>query len=48
MNEEITTLFSTIAHPFYPNVRAVADHLAGGVASLANQLTCQGMCEAST
>ncbi len=25
-----------MTHPFYPNVRAVADHLAGGVASLAN------------
>ena len=34
--EEIRTLFSTIAHP---NVRAVSDHLAGGVVSLTNQLT---------
>ena len=36
--EEISTLRSTISNPFYPNVRAVADELAGGVASLNNQL----------
>ena len=35
--EEIS-LRSTISNPFYPNVRAVADELAGGVASLNNQL----------
>ena len=48
--EEIRTLFSTIAHPFYPNVSAVAGHLTGGVVSLVNQVIklCQGMCEAST
>ena len=36
--EEISTLRSTISNPFYPNVRAVADELAGGVPSLNNQL----------
>ena len=36
--EEISTLRSTTSNPFYPNVRAVADELAGGVASLNNQL----------
>ena len=36
--EEISTLRSTISNPFYSNVRVVADELAGGVASLNNQL----------
>ncbi len=31
--EEISTLRSTISNPFYPNVKAIADKLAGGVAS---------------
>ncbi len=31
--EEISSLRSTISNPFYPNVKAIADKLAGGVAS---------------
>ena len=43
--EEIRALHS-ISNPFYPDVRAVANKLAGIVVVCLTYKLCQGMCEA--